>query len=408
MKTVTLFQLNEYIRRILALNLPDALWIQCEIAQVNESRGHCFLELVQKSEAEENIVAQASAVIWQNYLRLLRRKIGVIFDQLLREGMEVLLKARVDYNERYGFKLIIEDIDPTYTLGKLELKRRQTLDVLRQQGLLEKQRFVPLPVVLQRVAIISSERAAGYQDFLQQLQQNTYGYQFQLRFFQSAMQGDLVEAEMLKQLNAITKTKENFDCIVIIRGGGARLDLNAFDNFKLCKAVAACELPVLTGIGHDVDETVLDLVAHSALKTPTAVADFIINRNVQFESHIVHLGMQLKSAIIQKVNNQRFLLNNLINNIQFRLKNSILQQQQQLHFIQSAVPRQAHHRFQFAKQNLDSLEKMTQLLSVPATLQRGFALIEKKGHLVRSTTKIQSGDELTIQLADGKFTGKAD
>lgn len=406
MKSVTLFELNEYIRRIFALNLPEAIWISCEIAQVNESRGHCFLELVQKSALEENIVAQASAVIWQNNLRQLRKKIGVTFDSLLRDGMEVMLKARIDFNERYGFKLIIEDIDPAYTLGKLELKRRQTIEQLRQQGLLEKQGLLSLPTVLQRIAIISSERAAGYQDFTQQLEHNSYHYKFQLHFFQSAMQGDLVESEMIKQLKIITKTKENFDCIVIIRGGGARLDLNAFDNFKLCKAIAECQLPVLTGIGHDVDETVLDLVAHAALKTPTAVADYIIHRNVQFENILINLGTQLKLITVQKLKNQEILLNNVSKNIQFQFKNKITKQQQQLDFIQNVIPRQINYNLQSAKQNLDTLEKMTKLLNVEATLQRGFALISKNANIVRSIQEVTSGDTLTIRLANGKFTSK--
>lgn len=408
MKSVTLFELNEYLRRILALNLPEALWIRCEIAQINEARGHCFLELVQKSESEENIVAQASAVIWQNNLRQLRRKIGVTLDSLLQDGMEVLLKVKVDFNERYGLKLIIEDIDPAYTLGKLELKRRQTIEQLRAQGLVEKQKILSLPLVLQRIAIISSERAAGYQDFLQHLQQNIYGYTFQLQFFQSAMQGDLVETEMLRQLNTIAKAKENFDAVVIIRGGGARLDLNAFDNFNLGKAIANFEIPVFTGIGHDIDETVLDLVAYTSLKTPTAVADFLIAHNLQFENILLGLGTALKSQTLQKINNQTLVINNFAKNIHFNTQRELTRKNQMLNFIETTIPRLSNHRLQFAKQNLDSLEKMTALLSVESTLQRGFAIVAKNGKIVRSKQEVKRGDLLTTRLNDGEFTSKAD
>lgn len=408
MKSVTLYELNEYIRRILALNLSEALWISCEIAQISEAKGHCFLELVQKLENEENIVAQASAIIWQNNLRQLRRKIGASLDSLLQDGMEVLLKVKVDFNERYGLKLIIEDIDPAYTLGKLELKRRQTIEQLRQHGLLGKQKTLSLPIVLQRIAIISSERAAGYQDFLQHLQQNIYGYTFQLQFFQSAMQGDLVEREMLRQLNVILKTKENFDGVVIIRGGGARLDLNAFDNLNLGKAIATFPIPVFTGIGHDVDETILDLVAYASLKTPTAVADFLIAHNLQFESALMNISLALKSNTLQKINNQALFINNLTKNIHFHTQRHFFRQHQMLDFIQTTIPRLTNYQLQFAKQNLEALEKMTGMLSIESTIQRGFALVTKNGKIVRSKTDIQSGDSLITRLKDGEFTSKVD
>lgn len=408
MKTVTLYELNEYIRRILALNLSEALWISCEIAQVSEARGHCFLELVQKAENEENIVAQASAIIWQNNLRQLRRKIGVTLDSLLKDGMEVLLKVKVDFNERYGLKLLIEDIDPAYTLGKLELQRRQTVEQLRQQGLLEKQKTISLPVVLQRIAVISSERAAGYQDFLQHLQQNSYGYAFQLQFFQSAMQGDLVESEILRQLNAITKAKENFDAVVIIRGGGARLDLNAFDNFKISKAIADFPIPVFTGIGHDVDETVLDLVAYASLKTPTAVADFLIAHNLRFESALVNVGTELKFKVLQKINQQQLIINNFSKSLQFNTQRQFSKQHQMLDFIAPNIPRLANYRLQFAKQNLDALEKMTALLNITSTLQRGFAIVTKNGEIVHSTQTLNKGDQVITRLSDGEFNSKVE
>ncbi len=408
MKSFTLYELNEYIRRILALNLPEALWIRCEIAQSNEVRGHCFLELVQKSDTEEKIVAQASAVIWQNNLRQLRRKIGITLDQLLQNGMEVLLKVKVDFNERYGLKLLIEDIDPAYTLGKLELKRRQIIEQLQKENLLHQQKLLALPIVLQRIAVISSERAAGYQDFIQHLQQNPYGYQFHLHFFQSAMQGELVETEILRQLSAISKTKENFDVIVIIRGGGARLDLNAFDNLKLCKAVATLQVPVFIGIGHDIDETVLDLVAHTSLKTPTAVADFLINHNLQFENILVNIGAALKFNTTQKLNKQILLLNSLNQNLHFYSKTQLAQQYQKLEFIMPTIARLFNHQMQFAKQNLDTLEKVVTLLNVETTLNRGFAIVTKNDKIVRSKQDLTSGDTITTRLTDGEFSSKVD
>lgn len=406
MKSYSLHELNEYIRRILALNLSEALWIRCEIMQVSEARGHYFLELVQKSEESDEIVAQASAVIWQRNFRQLRSKIGLIINDLLQEGIEVQLKAKVDFNERYGLKLIVEDIDPAYTLGKLEMQRQQTIEALQQAGLVSKNATLPLPLAVQRIAILSSERAAGYQDFLQHLNQNPHGYKFDYKLFTTAMQGDLVESEMLKQLKNIERQKENFDCVVIIRGGGARLDLAAFDSFNLCKAVAECALPVFTGIGHDVDETMLDLVAHSSLKTPTAVADFLINRNALFESALVNYGQRLRIFALQNVKNQLLLLQNLKQRLQLRSERKIAASNQILNAIKIEIPRLTSFQIRSSEQELEKFSKIVALMDVEATLKRGFTITSKEGKILHSAKNIIRGDAITTRFADGNIESK--
>lgn len=408
MKSYSLHELNEYIRRILALNLPEALWIRCEIMQLNEARGHYFLELVQKSEESDAIVAQASAVIWQSIFRQLRSKIGLIINDLLQEGIEVQIKAKVDFNERYGLKLIVEDIDPAYTLGKLEMRRQQTIEALQQAGLIGKNATLPLPLVLQRIAILSSERAAGYQDFLQHLKQNNYGYKFVYKLFASAMQGDLVESEMLKQLKSIERQKEDFDCVVIIRGGGARLDLAAFDSFNLCKAIAECSLPVFTGIGHDVDETVLDLVAHSSLKTPTAVADFLINRNALFETALVNYGQRLRVFSLQSLKNQSLLLQNLKQRLQFRSDRKMMEAKRMLDFIKIEIPRLTSFQIRTSEQHIEKFSKIVALMSVEATLKRGFTITKKNGQVLHSAKNITNGDTIITHFADGDIKSKVD
>ncbi len=408
MKSYSLHELNEYIRRILALNLPEALWIRCEIMQLSEARGHYFLELIQKAEGSDEIVAQASAVIWQSVFRQLRSKIGLIIKDLLQEGIEVQIKAKVDFNERYGLKLIIEDIDPSYTLGKLEMRRQQTIEALQHAGLIGKNATLPLPLVLQKIAILSSERAAGYQDFLKHLNQNYYGYKFDCKLFITAMQGDLVESEILKQLKNIERQKENFDCVVIIRGGGSRLDLAAFDSFNLCKTVAECALPVFTGIGHDVDETVLDLVAHSSLKTPTAVADFLINRNALFETALVNYGQRLRIFALQSLKNQSLLLQNLKQKLQLRSERKVAETKRALEFFKIEIPRLTSFQIRTSKQQLEKFARIAALMSVEATLERGFTITSKNGEILYSARNIKKGDIITTRFADDSIESKVD
>lgn len=408
MKSYSLHEVNEFIRRILALNLPEALWIRCEIAQVSEARGHYFLELVQKAEESDEIIAQASAVIWQGAYRKLRGKIGLIFNDLLQEGIEIQLKAKIDFNERYGLKLIIEDIDPTYTLGKLEMRRQQTIEALRQANLMGRNAKLSLSPVLQRIAILSSERAAGFQDFQEHLEKNTYGYRFRCQLFKTAMQGDQVQPEMLKQLKLIERQQTQFDCVVIIRGGGARLDLAAFDSLELCRAVAQFPLPVFTGIGHDVDETVLDMVAHAALKTPTAVADFIINRSLLFESALVNYAQRLRVFGMQQLKNQFFSLQNLQQKLQLQSSRKLNEANRMMDFIKNQIPDLIKFQLQDQRHQLDKLEKVVQLMSVDATLKRGFTITQKDGKILRSVGEVKSGDRLSTRFMDGEIQSKAD
>lgn len=408
MKSYSLHEVNEFIRRILALNLPDALWIRCEIAQVSEARGHHFLELVQKAEESDEIIAQASAVIWQGNYRKLRAKIGLIINDLLQDGIEVQFKAKIDFNERYGLKLIVEDIDPTYTLGKLEMRRQQTIEALQQADLMGRNALVSLSPVLQQIAVVSSERAAGYQDFTEHLKNNPYNYRFHYQLFKTAMQGDQVQAEMLKQLKLIEHQKERFDCVVIIRGGGARLDLAAFDSLELCRAVAQFPLPVFTGIGHDVDETVLDMVAYSALKTPTAVADFIMNRNLLFESALVNYGQRLRVFGLQRLKNQAILLQNLQQKLQLQSSRKLGEANRMLDFIKNQIPDLIKYKLQDQRHQLDKLEKVVQLMSVEATLKRGFTITQKDGKILCSAEDVKSGDSLTTRFMDGEIQSKAD
>lgn len=406
MEKHTLFELNEYIRRVLALNLPDPLWISCEIAQLAESKGHYYLSLVQKSGDSDEVVARAEAVLWQRQARQLHRKIGNTLYSLLKEGTEVLLLASVDFHERYGLKLVVQDIDPAYTLGQLELRRRKILERLEAEQLIGKNRQQHLPLALQRIAVITSERAAGLQDFLQHLRENAYGYQFDCLLYPAAVQGEQVSAEVSHQLSIIARQRWRFDCVAIIRGGGARLDLAAFDDYEICKTVAEMPLPVLSGIGHEVDEVLLDKVVHTALKTPTAVADFIVGRNMQFEGGLLQLGQQLSLLAAHRFRQQAVLLERMEQALRFLPRQRLQQQQLKLDKLSEAVPQWCRVRTKTEQQRLDQLEQLIAITGPEATLKRGFSIVLKEGKTVASSTELKTGDTFTARFSDGEIKGQ--
>lgn len=406
MQTYSLFELNEYIRRILALNLPDAIWVTCEIAQFNESRGNYFLELVEKSAEEDTLIARTEAAIWGSTYRKLRRKIGKKLVEILQEGLEVKLQVSVSFHERYGLKMVVEDVDPTYTLGKLALQRQQTIDRLEKEGKLYLNAQLELPTVLQKIAVLSSPSAAGLQDFENQVRFNPYHYHFQLDLYPTAMQGDRVSAEMRTQLKKIIKRADQYDVVVIIRGGGARLDLQAFSDYDLCAALADCPLPVLTGIGHDMDETVADNVAYQSLKTPTAVADFLVQHNASFEGELMLWAQRLGQISRLKWQEAESVLAQHTQVLQLRSENLMQQQQQVLHYLQEMLSPLSQIQVEQQKTNIDQLNQLLQLLDPAATLARGYSISIKEGKIVRSKTELSPSDEVEIRFNDGSVKSK--
>ena len=375
---LTLYELNEYIRRVIGLNFAEPVWVQCEIFQLNNARGHYYIQLVQKDGQEDQFLARADAVLWQRQYQSLRRELGSILDEVLREGLEVLLKVKVVYDERYGLQYHIVQIDPAFSLGKLEMQRQEHIRTLRAEGLLEKNAALPLPSVIQRIAVLSSPEAAGLKDFLHQLHNNPYGYRYSVSLYPTAVQGQRVEPEMLERLRHIEGKKGRYDCIAIIRGGGSRLDLAAFDQLNLCRGFARCSLPVISGIGHEVDESVLDMVAHTSLKTPTAVAEFFLDHNARFETLLETTANRIGQLA----------------RLHLKTQNIPLMAQQ----LRSAL----QFRFRQEDQLLDRLGDKAGLLDPLRALERGYAYITKEGKGISSVAGLQSGDKVRIHLKDGQ------
>jgi exodeoxyribonuclease VII large subunit len=396
----TLLDLNVYIRQVLALNFQQPLWITAEIAQIGQSKGHFYLDLVQNGP-DKQPVAQAQAAIWATEYRRLFKKLGIEIHALLQEGVQIKCLVLVDFHERYGLKLHIQDIDPAFTLGQMHLHRRLVLEQLKHAGLTTLNRSLPLAPVLQRIAVISSDGAAGWQDFREHLAQNPYGYHFQLELFQSAVQGKNAEQEVIQAAEKISERMADFDAVAIVRGGGSRLDLGAFDQFHLCAAVARLPLPVFSGIGHDVDETALDRVAYHSLKTPTAVADFLIQHNFVFENAVFQQASEITFWAANLVKNQHQQLVYLEKNLFWAAQTQMQQAFQELRLLETQLPQWTDRLLRQQHRNLEQWAQWCYNLHPQRLLEKGYAIVRKNGQLIRSEAALETGDRLDITLRDG-------
>ncbi len=402
----SLFELNDYVKRVFALNFADPVWINCEISQVKESRGQLYLELIQKSEETQEILAQNQAVIWFKTHLFLKKKLGKIIDDILVDGVQVLLKVNVTYHERYGLKLSIVDIDPKHTIGQLELNRQQILERLQKEGKLEKNAQIDLPVALQKIAVISAETAAGFQDFKAQLSENLQSYHYSINLFPAALQGSNVEREVCNQLDNIEENHQQFDCIVIIRGGGSKIDLAGFDNYKIGAKIASSSLPVLTGIGHEIDDSISDIVAHTSLKTPTAVADFIHEHNLIFESSVNELVRHIKDLSREKLKLEYQDLEGLTQWLQIKPKDEIESQKNTLAFLHQQVGTLSRSMIKISKKELEFIQANCEISSPQNILKRGFALLKKEGKYIHSAKAVTKDDIITIEVSDGSIESK--
>jgi len=396
----TLLDLNEHLRRVVALNFQTPLWITAEVAQANHSRGHWYIDLIQKG-AEGSVIAQQAAVLWAADARSIQKTLGVSPDALMREGLALKLRVQPDFHERYGLKLIITEIDPAHTVGQLELRRRQTLQTLYETNLLKQNRSLRLPLVVQRIAVVSSEDAAGYQDFQKQLTQNAFGYQFHTRFFRAAVQGKNAEPELLAAFRAVAAQYRSFDCIVVLRGGGAKLDLAVFDEPELCTAAAMLPLPLITGIGHETDESILDIIAHTAQKTPTAVADFLIQHNLFFENILLQSTEHIRRISETQLKIKTLEINQAEAALQWGIRENIRTASRSLLQAEQEIPQMLARILRYQHLLLEEAAAKCTVADPAFALRRGYSITRHKGKAIRSVSEIQSGEQITIQVADG-------
>jgi exodeoxyribonuclease VII large subunit len=376
--------------------------VSAELASVDERKGHYYLSLVEKDEEGDTIIARSEAVIWQKSAKSWQRQNKLLLKDLLQAGRQVRLLVQAEFHERYGLKLMASDIDTNYTLGQLAQQRQLTIQKLQSKGLLDTNKMLELKTVPQRLAIISSPAAAGLQDFLQQLTDNPYGYVFSTQFFPAAVQGPQASPEIRRQLRTIARRADDYDAIVIIRGGGSRIDLAEFDDLELCTAAAKAPLPVISGIGHDIDQSVLDMVAHTSLKTPTAVATFLIERLLYFEQHLAGLAQlfrQLQLTYLQEAGSQLLQKEQLLG---FLTQKVLQRQQWQLEQSELRLPQLIQQRLKTAKIQLQQLREKQEMLRLETSLNRGFSLVSKKGKIITSKSSLSEEDQLDLDFKDGR------
>lgn len=397
---ITLYELNSRVREVIEGGLPGPVWVQAELSEVREHGGHCYVECIEKHPASNVMIAKCSGVIWKNNWTLLKPYFEQVTSQPLSPGMQVLVQVEVSFHELYGYKLNILNIDPAYTVGDITRRRKEILRQLEQEGVINMNKSLPMPVLLQRIAVISSQTAAGWGDFQNQLLSNQYGLAFDVRLFPAVMQGDNLEASVIAALNDVAADSDNWDVVVIIRGGGAVSDLIGFDSLRLAEHVAQFPLPVITGIGHERDDTVIDMIAHTRVKTPTAAAEFIISH--QFTQ--LQLIAELADRMANGTNNLLVGYQRKMENLQIRFgmlaRQYLSSKKHQLDLLSNRLP---YSRLILQKQ-LHRLELITARLEVANPdhlLNLGYAIVRHEGKAVKDAASLPIGSNISITFAKG-------
>jgi exodeoxyribonuclease VII large subunit len=449
--SISLFQLNTQIKDSIHSFFADTYWLVAEISEIREVRnGHCYLELIEKDKNTEQIIAKSRANIWAYSYRMIKPYFYRATGQNLAAGLKVMVRVSIDFQEVYGFSLNIRDIDPNYTLGDMAQKKQAILNQLSEEGVMNMNKDLQVPLVPQKIAVISSPTAAGYEDFCNQLNNNSAGYKFYIKLFPAIMQGEKTEASVTAALDRIYEYEDFFDVVVIIRGGGSSSDLMCFDNYWIAYNIAQFPLPVFSGIGHERDETVIDYVAHTRLKTPTAVAEHLLGLISDFDNQLNYQKDSIVTATREIISDSRLLFDRSSNKLKPLVLNAITSQNNHLNHmmhligavsvkfininnnkltqstqrIKSAtlnkinteqlkltqLPPRLSARLKFfinhKNANLLLLEKTNNLLDPQNVLKKGYSITYLNGKAVKNAKDLKSGDIITTRLSDGKSESK--
>ncbi len=430
--TLTLYELNNLVHEVISRELSREYWVEAELSEARESRGHCYMELIQKDQFGATPVARASAKCWHSQWMLIQPHFERVTGQRIHAGMKVRLKVYAQFHEAYGFSWIVTDIDPDFTLGDQARRRQEIIGQLKQKGVFDLQKELQLPLFCLNIAVVSSETAAGYGDFCQQLRES--GFAFNVHLFPAIMQGEQVEESIIKALEQIYELQGNqdsqfsilnsqFDAVVIIRGGGATADMSGFDTLALAENVAQFPLPIITGIGHDRDECVLDMVSFQRVKTPTAAAAFLIDHAQQVldrindcEQRIAHTALAQLSALNAQFSTLSSRIPALFSLMKTRQEARLEQTGQRLaSIIEKRMERergrcsifnvqlsmQASHLVNAQRHRLELLQQRAVSLDPRLLLKRGYSITTLNGHLVRKASDLKAGDEIETRLEQG-------
>ena len=399
--TITLYELNRLVREAIESEMPNEYWVEAELSECRENRGHCYMELIQKDELSATPVAKASAKCWASKWLMVRPYFERITGQRLVAGMKVLLKVYAQFHEAYGFSWIVNDIDPTYTLGDMARKRQEIINQLKAEGVFDLQKDLPLPIFCQRIAVISSETAAGYGDFCNQLADNPYGFKFQTQLFPATMQGEGIERSIIEALNNINAVCDDYDAVVIIRGGGATSDMAGFDTLALAENVANFPIPIITGIGHDRDESILDMVSHTRVKTPTAAAAFLIDHLKTVSDQLTTLSEAIPRLFSVVRTRQEARLDNLYQRILMRVQQRAVTSQADIRNLEQGLLTALQRRLTSEHHRLEMLEEKVRSLDPALLLKRGYSMTLFNGKAVRDPQTLRQGDEIETRLEKG-------
>jgi exodeoxyribonuclease VII large subunit len=447
MESYSLLELNQYIRQQLKDAMPGFYWVVAEINELRvNSAGHCFMELVEKAPQSGQITAKARANIWAYHFRMFSPYFETMTGRRLAAGLKVMLQVSIEFHEMFGMSMQVTDINPAYTVGDLAMQRQAVIQQLIDEGVFDMNRELELPDVPQRIAVISSETAAGYGDFIDQLHHNPHGYAFHHTLFQAVVQGNEAEASIIRALEQVFELEGEFDAVVLIRGGGSQSDLNCFNSYRLACCLAQFPLPVITGIGHDRDETIADLVACVPLKTPTAVAEFLINRAMTLDRSLQELARQLVDAAGYAISQPAARLQQLSQQLQTVIHSYVRIQYREIHVSQLRLTKavqalllqkkreqkQLVARLQIAagrflqqqnaaipalhmrlgklagmalshnKNQIAWLEGKLHLIDPVNLLRRGYSITFANGKVVRSAQTLEKGQHIDTILHDGK------
>lgn len=424
-RELSLLELNNLVRGAVSEAFPGTCWVRAEMSDVrtNASSGHCYLEFIEKNPITGQLVARARGSIWAKTFRMLKPYFEMETGQMFASGLKVLVKVSVEFHELYGYSLTVLDIDPAYTLGDMLRKRMEIIRQLKEEGVFTLNKELPFPVLPKRIAVITSPTAAGYEDFLNQLANNKAGYPFYPKLFPALMQGERTEESVIAALDRIYHHIDCFDVVVIIRGGGSTSDLNSFDSYLLAANCAQFPLPVITGIGHERDDTILDMVAHTRMKTPTAVAEFLIGRmdaaaeeleDLQQEvselastillkqkNFLQLLGVRLPVIVTNRIERNRSFLQMAGNKLPASASAMLLRRRSTLESLQMQLQNRAALRLAEGTRFIQLTEQFIKMASPDYVLKRGYSLSLKDGKIIKHATDLNPGDELVTRFADG-------
>ena len=428
---LTLLELNRLVREVIECEMTHEYWVEAELSECRESRGHCYMELIQKEERTSTPVAKASAKCWASKWMVIRPYFERITGQRLSVGMQVLLKVYPQFHEAYGFSWIVTDIDPTYTMGDMARKRQEIIRQLKEEGVFDLQKELCLPRFCQHIAVISSETAAGYGDFCNQLADNPYGFQFRSQLFPAIMQGEGTSESIIAALNRIYTTLTShpssltapFDCVVIIRGGGATSDMSGFDTLPLAENVANFPIPIITGIGHERDESILDMVSHTKVKTPTAAAAFLIShlkevadalheaentivRRVQDRMQMEQIRLSRVAEAIPRLfsvvkTRQEAQIDTLFHRMLAAIQQRIVSSKARIETFEQHIPMFIERRITTERHRLQLVEEKAKSLDPALLLKRGYSITLHEGKAVRDPKVLNPGDEIETRLEKG-------